>query len=83
MIPNGMKGIVVMTTLASAQLITCFEPGARPAPQTSVDLALAAWCTLDEPARAEALLILFEEQCDRPRVLGRSAITALAADRRG
>lgn len=71
----------MMSADSSAQLVTTFDPGAVPMAPTSVDQALAEWSALGEQARAEALLILIEAESSRPRVLGRSAITALAATR--
>lgn len=65
----------------SAQLITSFDPAATPAVPTTVDQAILQWSRLSDASQAEALLLIFESELDRPRVLGRSAIAQLAARR--
>ncbi|URW74433.1 hypothetical protein M9980_07505 [Sphingomonas donggukensis] len=65
----------------SAQLITAFDPVAAPAVPTTVDQAISQWSRLPEASQAEALLLIYESESQRPRILGRSAIVQLAGSR--
>lgn len=65
-----------MQQLASAQLVTHFEPGIAPAPETTIDRALMQWSSLGETDRQDALLIVQEVDGGR-HVYGRAAIARM------
>lgn len=64
----------------TAQLVTSFDPVAPRARPTSLQQALVEWSELDEPHRAEALLIVYASDAGRPHVYGRAAISQLVAE---
>lgn len=60
----------------SAQLVTYFDPGIPPAPETSIDRALVQWSTLGEAAQNETLMIVHDGNGDS-HVYGRAAIAEM------
>ncbi|KQN19501.1 hypothetical protein ASE86_13650 [Sphingomonas sp. Leaf33] len=62
---------------ASAQLVTSFDPGSVPLPETTVDRALMQWSSLDRITQADALLIVADTDGAR-HVYDQQAIAALA-----
>ncbi|WP_326524803.1 hypothetical protein [Sphingomonas sp.] len=65
--------------IASAQLVTTFDPASPPPAETSIAQALSEWRRLSSAAQSAALLIVHDRDTDRPRVIGREAIAQLLA----
>lgn len=67
--------------IASAQLVTSFDPATSPPAETSIAQALSQWQGLTAAAQSGALLIVHDADAVRPRVIGRDAIAQLLAAR--